>query len=82
MTEARDHSLDTLLDLDGTALVVDLEGSHWVKFVVTVVPVSPEKPQGFDYSLTLHGPDSEWLAGFDNAYPVGRQRRGEPQDPA
>ena len=25
-------------------LVVDPEGGHWVKFVVTQVPVSPEKP--------------------------------------
>jgi hypothetical protein len=42
--------------------------------------VSPEKPHGIDYSLTLHGADGERLVGFDNAHPVGRQRRGEPQD--
>jgi hypothetical protein len=28
-----------LLDLDGQTLVVDPAGSHWVKFVVTRVPV-------------------------------------------
>lgn len=38
------------------------------------------KPHGLDYSLTLHGPDGERLVGFDNAHPVGRQRRGDPQD--
>jgi hypothetical protein len=27
-------------------LVVDPEGSHWVRFVVTWVPASPEKPHG------------------------------------
>jgi len=27
------------LDLDGQTLVVDPAGSHWVKFVVTRVPV-------------------------------------------
>ncbi len=44
MSEDRDPSLDTLLDLDGQVLVVDPEGGHWVKFVVTRVPASPEKP--------------------------------------
>jgi hypothetical protein len=42
--------------------------------------VSREKPHGLDYSLTLHGPDSVRLVGFDNAHPVGRTRRGSPQD--
>ncbi len=80
MTEPRDPTLDVLLDLDGQVLVVDPEGGHWVRFVVTRVPVSPEKPHGIDYSLTLHGPDGERLVGFDNAHPVARQKRGEPQD--
>jgi hypothetical protein len=54
--EPRDPTLDGLLDLNGEVLVVD-PGGHWVQFVVTRVPVSPEKPHGIDYSLTLHGPD-------------------------
>ena len=61
MTVPRDPSLDTLMDLDGEVLVVDPEGSHWVRFVITRVPVSPEKPHGLDYSLTLLGPDGERL---------------------
>jgi hypothetical protein len=80
VTEPRDPTLDVLLDLDGQVLVVDPEGGHWVRFIVTRVPVSPEKPHGIDYSLTLHGPDGERLVGFDNAHPVGEQKRGEPQD--
>ena len=80
MTKPRDPTLDVLLDLDGQVLVVDREGGHWVRFVVTRVPVSPEKPHGIDYTLTLHGPNGERLVGFDNAHPVGRQRRGTPQD--
>lgn len=80
MKEVRDPSLDALLDLDGTVLVVDPEGGHWVRFVVTAVPISPEKPHGLDYSLTLHGPDGERVVGFDNAHPVGRQKQGAPQD--
>lgn len=59
MSEDRDPSLDMLLDLDGQVLVVDPEGGHWVKFIVTRIPVSPEKPHGLDYSLTLHGPSGE-----------------------
>jgi hypothetical protein len=75
-----DPSLDTLLDLDGPVLVVDPKGGHWVRFVVTRVPVSLEKPHGLDYSLTLHGPDGDRLVGFDNAHPVARQEFGGPQD--
>lgn len=75
-----DRSLDALLDLDGQVLVVDPQGRYWVRFVVTQVPVSAEKPHGLNYSLTLHGPNGERLVGFDNAHPVGGQRRGGPQD--
>jgi hypothetical protein len=80
VAEPRDPTLDLLLALDGRVLVVDPEGGHWVRFVVTQVPVSQEKPHGIDYSLTLHGPDGERLVGFDNAHPVARQRRGSAQD--
>jgi hypothetical protein len=76
----RDPTLDVLLDLDGQVLVVDPEGNHWVRFVVTRVPVSPEKPHGLDYSLTLHGPENQRLVGFDNAHPVAKQALGRPQD--
>lgn len=69
-----------LLDLDGQVLIDDPSGRHWAKFVVTRVPVSPEKPHGLDYSLTLHGPDGERLVGFDNAHPTEKQKRGNPQD--
>ena len=61
-------------------LVVDPNGNYWVRFVVTRVAVTPGKPHGLDYSLTLHGPDGGRFVGFDNTHPVGRQRRGEPQD--
>ncbi len=80
MAEPNDPTLHVLPDLDGQVLAVDPEGGHWVRFVVTRVPVSPEKPQGIDCSLTLHGPDGDRLVGFDNAHPVGRQKRGDPQD--
>lgn len=60
---SRDPSLDALLDLDGTVLVVDPETKHWVRFVVTSVEATEAKPHGLDYSLTLHGPDGERLVG-------------------
>jgi hypothetical protein len=78
--QKHDPALDTLLDLDGLTLVVDPEGGHWVRFVVTQVPATAEKPHGLDYSLTLHGRNGERLVGFDNAHRVGKQKRGEAQD--
>jgi len=75
-----DPSLDALLDLDGQVLVVDPEGGYWVRFAVTRVTAMPEKPHRLDYSLSIHGSDGARLVGFDNAHPVARQRRGEPQD--
>ena len=76
----RDPGLDTLLDLDGQVLVVDPQGGYWVKFTVTQVPVSAEKPHGLDYSLTLHGRSGQSLVGYDNAHAVakgrGKRRRG------
>ncbi|MGD9539113.1 MAG: DUF6516 family protein [Alphaproteobacteria bacterium] len=80
MARRHDPTLDTLLDLDGQVLVVDPEGGHWVRFVITRVPATPEKPHGLDYSLTLHGPDGERLVGFDNAHAAGRRRRRGPYD--
>ena len=60
--------------------MVDPDGGHLVRFVVTRVAASTEKLHGFDHSLTLHGPEGGRLVGFDNAHPVGRQKRGDPQD--
>jgi Family of unknown function (DUF6516) len=80
VTEPRAPTLDVLLDRDDQVLAVDAEGGHWVRFVVTRTQVSAAKPHGIDYSLTLHGPDGERLVGFDNAHPVARRKRGDPQD--
>ena len=73
-TPDRDPGLDTLLDLHGQTLFVD-DAGHWVKFIVVRTEVTPERPHGLSYSLTLHAPDGERLVGFDNAHPV-RKRRG------
>jgi hypothetical protein len=80
LKEDRDPTLDTLLELDGTVFVVDSETGYWVKFVVLRIPVSPERPHGIGYSLTLHGPNGERMVGFDNAHPAAGQKRGQPHD--
>lgn len=64
----RDRSLDTLLHLDGVSYVVD--GPFWVKFEAKQVPVTPEKPHGLDYSITLHDGDGQRIFGFDNAHAI------------
>ena len=53
MMADRDPGLDTLLDLHGQTLFVD-EVGHWVKFIVLRTEVTPERPHGLSYSLTLH----------------------------
>ena len=75
-----DPCLDMLLELDDVSVIIDPASGHGVRFRVTQVPVSPEKPHGLDYSLTLQAPDGRRIAGLDNAHPVGRMKRGEPQD--
>lgn len=72
----RDPSLDTLLDLHGQVLVID-EAGYWVRFVVHQVPVTPDRPHGLDYTLTLHGPNGARLVGFDNAHQVAGKRGTE-----
>lgn len=66
----RDPGLDNLLELDGQVLVVDPNGKFWVKFSVKKIRHTTEKPQGLDYSLTLHDETGERLIGFDNAHAV------------
>ena len=73
-TPERAPGLDALLDLHGQTLFVD-EIGHWVKFVVIRAEVTPERPHGLSYSLTLHAPDGARLVGFDNSHPV-RERYG------
>lgn len=64
----RDRTLDNLLELDGVSYVVN--GPFWVKFEVKQVLVTPEKPCGLDYSITLHDGEGQRILGFDNAHSV------------
>lgn len=75
----RDSGAEVLLDLDGQVFVVDANGGYWVRFSVNRVASTPERPHGLKYSLTLHGPDSSRLIGFDNAHPVREAWWQEPR---
>lgn len=77
MAPRRDSGLDTLLDLAGERIV--LGDGAWVKFEVSRVPVTPERPHGISYSLTYHDRDNRRILGFDNAHAVpleGHRYRG------
>lgn len=67
----RDVSLDNLLELHGTVLVIN-EAGYWVKFSVVEVVATDARPHGLDYELTLHDPKNSRIAGFDNAHPPKR----------
>jgi hypothetical protein len=78
MSEGRDPSLDTLLDLDGQVLVVDPEGGHWVKFVVTRVPVQPKSRMASTTRSRFTGPRANgWSA---STTPIGRPRQAQRAD--
>ena len=63
-----DHTLAFLLDFNGR--IHRYEGGYWLKFEITKVDESEERPYGLDYSFTLHGPSNQRLIGFDNAHSV------------
>lgn len=71
---APDHGREFLLAFDGR--IHHLEKGYWIKFEITRVDVSEERPHGLSYSFTLHAPDGKRLVGFDNAHDV--PRRGSP----
>ena len=64
----RDHTLDTLLDLNDT--VIYQEGGYWVKFEVWQVEPTDDIPHGIHYSLTLHDKYGKRIIGYDNSHAV------------
>ncbi len=66
----KDHTLEALLDLSGETHFVDDKQSYWVKYEVTRIEPTDEKPHGIDYSLTLHDPTGKRILGYDNAHPT------------
>lgn len=64
--------LALLLELDGTVVNLGRDAAFTARIRARRVPPTPQRPQGLDYALTLHGPDGRRLLGFDNAHPVRR----------
>jgi hypothetical protein len=78
-----DHGLEFLLAFNGR--IHHLEKGYWLKFEITRVAASADRPHGLSYSFTLHAPDGRRLIGFDNAHdvpPSGSRfkRRGKDRD--
>ena len=71
----RDFGLDTLLDLDG--IIIEQRYGYWVKFAVATTDVSPERPHGIRYSLTLHDKYGQRVMGYDNAHAVKPSRKNK-----
>lgn len=72
MTKKRDHSLELLLDFDG--LKFAQEGGYWIKYEVSAVGKTAERPHGIKYSLTLHDPQGTRIFGIDNAHRPEKRR--------
>ena len=65
-----DPTIEWFLDLDGTIHFVDEKCRYRVKIETKRTDVTPERPHGLSYSLTLHDANNERILGFDNAHPV------------
>lgn len=65
---AADYGLEFLLAFHGR--IHHLENGYWLKFEITRVEATPERPHGLSYSFTLHAPGGKRLVGFDNAHNV------------
>jgi hypothetical protein len=65
-----DESVERFLELDGTVFFIDEKCQYRVKIEAKRVHVTPERPHGLSYSLTLHNSGNERILGFDNAHPV------------
>ena len=70
----RDRGLDRLLCMDGQSF--SDESGYWWKIEARRVAVTPERPHGIKYSLTLHDKFGERILGFDNAHALpGKSRK-------
>ncbi|MCC7005929.1 MAG: hypothetical protein IT497_04720 [Ottowia sp.] len=47
-----------------------MQDACWVKFEVKRCAITPERPHGIKYSLTLHNEKGSRLLGFDNAHAI------------
>ena len=65
-----DPTIEWFLSLDGTIHFADERCNYRIKIEAKTTDVTPGRPHGLSYSLTLHDADNERILGFDNAHPV------------
>ena len=66
----QDESITRFLELDGTISFIDEKCQYRIKIDAKRTDVTPERPHGLSYSLTLHNSRNERILGFDNAHSV------------
>src|SRR5688572_26560400 len=66
-----EHERDYFLSFDRK--LIRYEKGFWTTFRVTAVPPSPERPHGFQYSLSLHDEHDDRMLGYNNAHPVAHR---------
>lgn len=69
----RDPSLDVLLELNGT--IYYEENGYWHKIEAKLVKVTPQRPHGISYNLSLHDNHNQRIFGMDNAHAVNSDRK-------
>ena len=62
-----DYGLETLLNLHGWT--DEVGGGFWVSVKAFRVPPDDCRPQGINYSLSMHRPGGKRILGYDNAHP-------------
>jgi hypothetical protein len=81
MEDAKDKTLEYLLDLNGIRYVVDEALGLWVKFETRKIKKMFNKSSNIRYSLSLHDRFNKRIMGFDNAHPIkfGAKRNVAPK---
>ncbi|KKK57881.1 hypothetical protein LCGC14_3050020, partial [marine sediment metagenome] len=72
-----DLGIENLLLLDNSVIEADSELEYFVQFAVNRVEATEGRPQGINYSLTLHDKNNTRLMGFDNAHAIEDKRKGK-----
>ena len=70
MSNDKDYTLDTLLEMNG--YILEVGNNHWVKIEARCVKVDQYRPAGIKYSLTLHTSTGERVLGYDNAHAASK----------
>ena len=66
VSDEPDSGIETLLNLHGWT--DEVGGGFWVSVKAFRVPPDDERPQGINYTLTMHRPGGKRILGYDNAH--------------